>query len=85
MSTRALATSAPLGTTFDQGAKVGHILHPDTGVPARRNWREITVSATSAALADALSTTSCLFHTRTEIEAFLAEFTDARLEAASTI
>ncbi|MDU9005597.1 FAD:protein FMN transferase [Sedimentitalea todarodis] len=85
ISTRALATSAPLGTTFDEGETVGHILDPRTGLPTQSNWREITVSARSAALADALSTASCLFQSRPEIEAFLAEFTDAKLEAASTI
>ena len=85
LSSRALATSAPLGTTFDQGANVGHILDPVTGLPARSHWREITVSAASAALADALSTASCLFQTRTEIEAFLTAFADATLEAATEI
>lgn len=85
LSNRALATSAPLGTTFDEDAKVGHILDPDADLPTRSNWREITVSAGSAALADALSTASCLFQNRSQIEAFLTEFTDARLEAASTI
>lgn len=85
LSSRALATSAPLGTTFDQGANIGHILDPVTGLPARSHWREITVSAASAALADALSTASCLFQTRTEIEAFLTAFADATLEAATEI
>jgi len=82
--TRALATSAPLGTTFDEGGLVGHILDPRTGLPSRANWREITVSAASAALADALSTAACLFQTRAEIDAYLAQFQDAQLEAIST-
>lgn len=83
--TRALATSAPLGTTFDAGGQVGHILDPRTGQPTRSTWREITVSAGSAALADALSTAACLYQTRSEIETCLGEFADAKLEAVATV
>ena len=50
---RALATSASLGTTFDQIATIGHILDPRTGEPPQNVWRAITVSAKSAVLADA--------------------------------
>ncbi|MEY8140822.1 FAD:protein FMN transferase [Falsihalocynthiibacter sp. CO-5D18] len=82
---RALATSAPLGTTFDTDAQVGHILDPRTGSPIPQNWREISVSANSAALADALSTTACLFETRAEIENCLAQFQGVRLEAAASV
>ncbi|CUH63044.1 Thiamine biosynthesis lipoprotein ApbE precursor [Thalassovita gelatinovora] len=81
LAARALATSAPLGTTFDDASEVGHILDPRTGEPSRANWREITVSAKSAALADALSTAACLFQTRAEIDACLAHFQDTMLEA----
>ena len=77
---RALATSAPLGTTFDESAQVGHILDPRTGQPARRTWQEITVSAGSAALADALSTAACLIETREAIDTFVAQFQAARVE-----
>ncbi len=84
LATRALATSAPLGTTFDAASQVGHILDPRTGLPSKTNWREITVSAESAALADALSTAACLFGTRAEIDACLARFQTSRLEAIST-
>ncbi|MDX2482489.1 MAG: FAD:protein FMN transferase [Pseudodonghicola sp.] len=83
--TRALATSAPLGTTFDEGGHVGHILDPRTGLPTRTNWREVSVSAGSAALADALSTAACLCQTRSEIEACLGGFADAKLEAVATV
>ncbi|MGC1505334.1 MAG: FAD:protein FMN transferase [Sulfitobacter sp.] len=82
LDTRALATSAPLGTTFDERSKVGHILHPVTGRPAQSKWREVTVSAGSAALADALSTTACLFHTRKEIATFIGQFQTAQVENA---
>ncbi|HEY9038068.1 MAG TPA: FAD:protein FMN transferase [Roseovarius sp.] len=81
LAARALATSAPLGTTFDEHATVGHILDPVTGAPTRANWREITVSAPSAALADALSTAACLFQTKAEIAACLASFDGTALEA----
>lgn len=79
---RALATSAPLGTVFDEAAAMGHILDPRTGRPSRNVWQEITISAKSAALADALSTTACLFGTRAEIDGCVAKFKDARVEAA---
>lgn len=84
LATRALATSAPLGTTFDEGGAVGHILDPRTGLPAQTIWQEISVSANSAALADALSTAACLFPDRAKIEACLAQFRDVALESAMT-
>lgn len=83
LAARALATSAPLGTTFDESTGTGHILDPRTGRPSDTTWREITISAESAALADALSTAACLFRTRPEIGEFLAKFRDARLEDIS--
>jgi thiamine biosynthesis lipoprotein len=79
---RALATSAPLGTTFDESGNVGHILDPRTGHPSQVMWREITVSAKSAAVADALSTAACLFKERSAMVGFLAKFEGAKLEAA---
>lgn len=79
---RSLATSAPMGTTFDELGTIGHILDPRTGVPTQTNWQEISVSARSAALADALSTAACLFESRAEIELCLENFKDVRLEAA---
>ncbi|WP_371225651.1 FAD:protein FMN transferase [Roseovarius sp. 2305UL8-3] len=82
LASRALATSAPLGTTFDEDAQMGHILDPRSGLPCASQWREVTISANTAALADALSTAACLFQTRAEIEACLAQFQDTRLEAA---
>lgn len=64
---QAVATSAPLGTTFDQGGKVGHIIDPRSGKPAGR-WPQISVVARSAALADGFSTAFCLMD-REEIAA----------------
>jgi thiamine biosynthesis lipoprotein len=57
---RALATSAPLGTVLDPAGRVGHILDPRSGRPAAVSGRSITITAPTAALADALSTALCL-------------------------
>ena len=59
LSNAAIATSAPLGTTFDGAGAVGHILDPRTRRPGGL-WGQVSVSATSAALADGLSTAFCL-------------------------
>ncbi len=59
LSDRAIATSAPLGTAFDAGNAVGHILDPRTGRPGGR-WRQVSVIAKKAAYADGLSTAFCL-------------------------
>lgn len=75
---RSLASSAPLGTVFDRQGQVGHILHPKTGQPAPPRWRLVTLTAPSAALADALSTACCLME-RAEITALLQAFPEARL------
>ncbi len=80
---RALATSAPLGTTFDQAGRDGHILDPATGLPAASPWHSVTISAPTAALADALSTAACLLPDRAAIEALAARFDGARVEAVS--
>ena len=73
-----LASSAPLGTAFDAEGRVGHILDPRTGRPASPEWRLVSVSARTAALADGLSTAFCLM-SRAEIERTLVRFPDARL------
>lgn len=59
VSNAAVATSAPLGTTFDAAGTVGHIINPHTG-QAGGNWPKITVISRSAAQADGLSTAFCL-------------------------
>ncbi|WP_281993188.1 FAD:protein FMN transferase [Sulfitobacter geojensis] len=83
LDTRALATSAPLGTTFDEYSQVGHIIDPRTGQPTQSHWQEISVSAASAAVADALSTAACLFETRDGLDTFVAQFQGALLEDAT--
>lgn len=57
---RALATSASMGTVIDPAMRIGHILDPRTGLPAAGSWRQVSVTAPSAALADACSTAFCL-------------------------
>lgn len=80
---RALATSAPLGTTFDPAGRDGHILDPLTGKPTVAPWRTISISAHSAAIADALTTAACLLAEPAAIEVMLGNFKDARLEACA--
>ncbi len=79
---RALATSAPTGTVFDQGGRYGHILDPRTGEPAPARWMGISVTAPSAALADALSTAACLMADQAGIDAMAARFDQAACVAA---
>jgi thiamine biosynthesis lipoprotein len=79
---RAVASSAPLGTTFDDGGTNGHILDPATGMPTTAQWRSISVSAPSAAVADALATAACLMPDMASIEALVGRFAGARLEHA---
>ncbi len=81
LADRALASSSALGTTFDQGGKVGHILSPVTGLPAPARWNLVSISAGKAAVADALSTAACLMPDRATIKAALASFADTRIEA----
>lgn len=78
---RALATSAPLGTVFDREGTIGHILDPRTGAPAAAKWRSISITATNAAFADALSTALVLMD-REATSGALASFADAKLVAA---
>ncbi len=77
LTDRALATSSPYGTRI--GAQgLPHILGPQGQDPV---WNTVSVSAPSAALADALSTAFCLMP-RPAIERALKLFPTARLEAA---
>src|SRR5690606_30853106 len=80
---RALATSAPLGTTFDEAGRDGHILDPATGRPAPSQWRAVSISAPSAAIADALATAACLAPDRETIETMTKSFEGARTEACA--
>jgi thiamine biosynthesis lipoprotein len=55
---RCVATSAPLGTTFD-GVN-SHIICPVNGRPVRSRWQRVSVVHRSAAIADGLSTAAIL-------------------------
>jgi len=79
---RGLATSSPLGTVFDAGGKVGHILSPETGRPVAARWRLVSISAPRAAVADALSTAGAMMPNRATLEALVSGFRGARIEAA---
>ncbi|MFP7674670.1 FAD:protein FMN transferase [Marivita sp. S0852] len=84
LKARALATSAPLGTTFGAGATGdSHILDPRRGAPVPAVWHEVSVSADQAALADALSTAACLYSTKSEIVTCVQAFKNSRLEQIS--
>lgn len=80
LANTAIATTAPLATTFDQQGRVGHILDPHSGRPSPGQWRQISVLHPSAALADGLSTGMALM-TRAGIERAAAAMRPARLIA----
>jgi thiamine biosynthesis lipoprotein len=79
LADRALATSAPYGTVLDRAGRVGHIVDPRTGLPGGL-WRQVSVSAPRAAVADGLSTAFCLMP-RNLIERTVAAYPGARVEA----
>ncbi|GKY87897.1 FAD:protein FMN transferase [Sinisalibacter aestuarii] len=74
---RALASSATLGTVMDADGRQGHILSPDgmATLPA-----QVTVSAPSAGLADALSTALCLVPDAQTATKLLSLVKEVRLE-----
>jgi FAD:protein FMN transferase len=74
LSNRALATSSPRGTLI--GAGQPHILGPKGQPP---QWQTVSVSAESAAVADALSTAFTLMDCPA-ITTALVHFPDAKLE-----
>lgn len=82
LSGRALATSAPLGMSFGADGRRSHILDPLTGAPVAARWQAISISAPSAALADALSTAACLMENGNSITALCRRFAGARVELA---
>ena len=74
LTDRALDTSSPRGTLVNGQP---HILGPQGQPPL---WQTVSVSAPSAAVADALSTAFCLMD-RAAIDAALVHFPDTQLEA----
>jgi FAD:protein FMN transferase len=79
---RALATSAPLGMTFGADGRRSHILDPRTGAPVAARWQSVSISAPSAALADALSTAACLMPDSDAVGALCRGSAGARVELA---
>lgn len=75
----AVATSAPLGTVLDAAGKVGHIIDPRVGSAAGSTWRSVSVTAPSAAVADALSTAACLCAAQADIARMVGQFDGARV------
>lgn len=84
LTNRAIATSAHMGTTLDGVRTVGHILDPRSGIPRTPAIHQISITAPSAALADALSTGLCLAEGREEVIAILRKGKEARLENLQT-
>jgi thiamine biosynthesis lipoprotein len=77
---RALATSSPLGMPFGGDASTSPILDPRSGLPVTPGWQAVTISAPSAAIADAMSTAACLMKDEAEIAALCNRFPTARIE-----
>lgn len=80
LTNRALATSALEGTVLDSAGRIGHILDPGARPKARFPIRQISISAFSAACADALTTGLCLAADLAEVSSTLERAGDARLE-----
>lgn len=81
LSDRALASSAPRGTTFDAEERVGHIIDPKTGRSTQAPWSLVSVSAPQAAIADALSTAGCMMDDPAALHAAAARFVGVKIEA----
>jgi thiamine biosynthesis lipoprotein len=75
LANRAIATSSPFSLRLDHGEP--HILGPRGQSP---RWATVSISAPSAAVADALSTAACLME-RSAIDRALGSFPGVRLEA----
>jgi len=78
LENRALATSAPAATVLDAAGKISHIFDPRTGRPGGR-WRQVSVSAETAAVADGLATAFCLME-KSEISRAVAGFAGVKIE-----
>ena len=81
LTDRALASSAPRGTTFDAAGSVGHIISPLTGRSSQSPWALVSVSARQGAVADALSTAGCLMDDEAALQTAVSRFVGARVEA----
>lgn len=81
---RALATSAPYGTILDAAGEIGHILDPRSGSALETDIRQVSVSAQSAALADAVSTGLCSARDGDEARRLLRNVNGVFLESVQT-
>jgi len=81
LSGRAMATSAPFGTILDAAGQIGHILDPRSGTALETDIRQVSVSATRAALADAISTGLCAARDANEARRLLRNVKDVTLES----
>lgn len=77
LANAAVASSARLGTTFDQSGSRSHILDPGNGHPVDTGLAATSVVAPSAALADGLST-AALVCGETQLRQALTGFQKAR-------
>jgi thiamine biosynthesis lipoprotein len=68
--------------TFGGDGVTSHILDPRTARPVLSPWRVVSVSAPSAALADALSTAACLTENRESMETLCRAFPSVIVENA---
>ncbi|MDO5646911.1 FAD:protein FMN transferase [Paracoccus sp. (in: a-proteobacteria)] len=76
----ALASSSPSGMMLPTAhGPVSHILNPLTRTPSPHKWAQISVTAPSAAVADALSTAFCLMPDRRQMDAACDPFRDTRV------
>ncbi len=73
LTQQAVASSARLGTSFDQAETRSHILDPRTGLPVKNGLAGASVIAGTAALADGLSTAALVCGEDT-LSAAIAEF-----------
>jgi FAD:protein FMN transferase len=71
----ALATSAAMGTAFDDNGRNHHLFDPRTGRSVQ-GWRSVTVQAADATLADGLSTALAVAPSA-DAARILAQFPDA--------
>ncbi|WP_435312530.1 FAD:protein FMN transferase [Primorskyibacter sedentarius] len=81
---RAIATSSPFGTTLNASGQIGHILDPRGGEGFESDIRQVSVSANSAAFADAVSTGLCAASDANEARRLLRNDNDAVLESVQT-
>lgn len=79
MTDRAVATSAPLGTKFEPSGKFHHLLNPRTGLCSSL-YRSVTVTASSATLADAFSTAFTVMAWR-DVHTLVSKMPDLRVHA----